>query len=44
MEPKIKAIIQYLEAGGKMAIITDPDHITAALRGDTGTRVIPDEV
>lgn len=42
MEPKIKAIIQYLEAGGKMAIITDPDHITAALRGESGTRVIPD--
>ena len=43
MEPKIKAIIQYLEAGGKLAIITDPDHITAALRGETGTRVIPDD-
>ena len=42
MKPKIKAIIQYLEAGGKLAIITDPDHITAALRGETGTRVIPD--
>ena len=43
MKPKIKAIIQYLEAGGKLAIITDPDHITAALRGETGTRVIPDD-
>lgn len=42
MEPKIKAIIQYLEAGGKLAIITNPEHITAALRGETGTRVIPD--
>lgn len=42
MEPKIRAIIRYLEAGGKMAIITDPEHITAALRGETGTRVLPD--
>jgi carbamate kinase len=42
MEPKIKAIIQYLEAGGKMAIITNPEHITAALHGETGTRVVPD--
>jgi carbamate kinase len=42
MEPKIRAIIQYLEAGGALAIITDPDHITAALRGETGTRVVPD--
>jgi carbamate kinase len=44
MEPKIKAIIQYLEAGGKMAIITNPEHITAALRGEAGTRVVPDRM
>jgi carbamate kinase len=43
MEPKIRAIIQYLEAGGELAIITDPEHITAALRGETGTRVVPDD-
>jgi len=42
MEPKVRAIVQYLEAGGKLAIITDPEHITAALRGETGTRVVPD--
>ncbi len=42
MEPKIRAIIWYLEAGGKEAIITDPEHLTAALEGETGTRVIPD--
>ncbi len=42
MLPKIQAIIQYLEAGGKEAIITDPEHITAALAGKTGTRIIPD--
>jgi len=42
MEPKIRAVVQYLEAGGKLAIITDPEHITAALRGETGTRVVPD--
>jgi carbamate kinase len=42
MEPKIRAVLQYLEAGGKEAIITDPPHINAALRGETGTRVIPD--
>jgi len=42
MEPKVRAIVQYLEAGGKLAIITDPEHIAAALRGETGTRVVPD--
>ncbi len=42
MEPKIESIIRYLEAGGKQALITDPPHITAALRGETGTWVLPD--
>ena len=41
MEPKIKAVIRYLEAGGKEALITDPAHITEALQGKTGTRVVP---
>jgi carbamate kinase len=42
MEPKIRAILWYLDQGGKEAIVTDPAHITAALEGKTGTRVIPD--
>jgi carbamate kinase len=42
MAPKIAAVIRYLEAGGKRAIITDPEHITAALQGKTGTHVVPD--
>jgi carbamate kinase len=41
MLPKIKAIIEYLEAGGQEAIITTPENITAALQGKTGTRIIP---
>ncbi len=41
MLPKIEAILWYLDAGGKEAIITDPAHIIAALRGETGTRIIP---
>jgi carbamate kinase len=32
MEPKIRAILWYLDQGGKEAIVTDPAHITAALR------------
>lgn len=42
MLPKIEAILWYLDAGGKEAIITDPPHITAALQGKAGTRVVPD--
>ncbi|RMF50667.1 MAG: carbamate kinase, partial [Anaerolineae bacterium] len=42
MAPKIEAIIQYLEAGGKQAIITNPENISRALRGETGTLIVPD--
>jgi carbamate kinase len=40
MEPKIRAIINYLERGGKEALITDPENIERALRGETGTRIV----
>jgi carbamate kinase len=42
MAPKIQAIIWYLETGGKHAIITTPENIPAALRGETGTHIVPD--
>lgn len=41
MEPKIRAIIQYLDRGGKEALITDPENIERALAGKTGTRIMP---
>ncbi len=41
MEPKIKAIVKFLEAGGKEAIITNPQNIGRALKGETGTRIVP---
>jgi len=41
MAPKIQAIIWYLEAGGKEAIITNPENIGRALKGETGTRIVP---
>ena len=41
MAPKIQAIIWYLEAGGKQALITNPENIGRALRGETGTVIIP---
>jgi len=42
MGPKIRAIINFLEAGGKEALITDPENIERALQGETGTRITPD--
>jgi len=42
MLPKVEACIRFLEAGGKEAIITNPENLTRALRGETGTRIVPD--
>ncbi len=41
MKPKVQAIIDYLEAGGVEALVTDPENIERALLGETGTRIIP---
>lgn len=41
MAPKIQAIIWFLESGGGEAIITNPENIGRALRGETGTRLVP---
>lgn len=41
MAPKIQAILWYLENGGKQAIITNPENIGRALRGETGTLIVP---
>ena len=40
MEPKIRAVIHYLENGGERAIISDPEHIEAALAGQNGTHIV----
>jgi carbamate kinase len=42
MAPKIEAIIRFLENGGKQAIITNPENIGRALRGETGTSIVHD--
>jgi carbamate kinase len=41
MAPKIDAIIWYLESGGKAALITNPENIGRALKGETGTWIVP---
>ena len=42
MGPKIQAAIWFLEAGGKEALITNPENIERALKGETGTRITRD--
>ncbi len=41
MAPKIQAIIWFMENGGKQAIITNPENIGRALKGETGTWIVP---
>jgi len=41
MAPKIQAAIWYLENGGTEALITNPENIGKALKGETGTRIVP---
>jgi len=40
MAPKIQAIIRFLENGGKAALITNPENIGRALKGETGTWIV----
>jgi len=40
MLPKIQACIDFLEKGGEKALITDPENIPRALRGETGTWIV----
>ena len=41
MLPKIEAALYYLRYGGKEVVITDPPNVPRALRGETGTRIVP---
>jgi carbamate kinase len=40
MKPKIAAVIEFLEGGGKEALITDPAHLVDALEGKAGTWIV----
>jgi len=39
MKPKIEAIIQFLENGGKRAIITSPKNLLKGIKGEAGTTI-----
>lgn len=40
MLPKIQAIVDYVESTGNLGMITDPEHIPSALKGEAGTRIV----
>lgn len=37
MEPKVQAVLNFLERGGRQAIITNPDNMLKAIEAKTGT-------
>lgn len=41
MGPKIEAAIHFLEQGGHKAVITSVDRMADAIKGETGTEIIP---
>jgi len=41
MGPKIKAALEFLRDGGRRALVTSPELISAALRGKAGTYILP---
>lgn len=42
MAPKVEAALQFLDDGGRKAVITDISSLEAALRDEAGTRILPD--
>jgi carbamate kinase len=41
MLPKIEAVCSFVRATGNEGLITDPPHLSAALDGRSGTRIVP---
>lgn len=41
MLPKCKAVLNFLRAGGKHAIITNPENLARAVKGQAGTHIYP---
>ena len=40
MAPKMRAVVQFLEGGGREALITNPVNLERAMAGETGTRIV----
>jgi carbamate kinase len=44
MGPKVEAAIDFLAHGGKEVLITTPAALERAIAGQTGTRIVPDQI
>jgi carbamate kinase len=41
MKPKIQAMLEFIETGGREALLADPPNLLRAVAGETGTRLVP---
>jgi len=41
MLPKVEATVDFVQKGGPLAIITNPENLLKAVNGEAGTRIIP---
>jgi carbamate kinase len=41
MLPKIEAVLNFIDQGGPEAMITNPEHLGKAIRGESGTKIVP---
>ena len=41
MGPKMRACLEFLEAGGQRAIVTNPENMSEAFQGRGGTQIVP---
>jgi carbamate kinase len=42
MGPKVESVLRFLRSGGKEAIVTSQEHLSEAVMGLAGTRIVPD--
>jgi len=40
MAPKVRAIVAFIEGGGRRGVIADPAHLGAAIAGSAGTQIV----
>ena len=43
MGPKVEAAVQFVEGGGRSAVICSPPKLVAAFHGESGTEIVADD-
>ena len=43
MGPKLEAAVQFVEGGGRSAVICSPPKLVSAFHGESGTEIVADD-